>query len=85
MTDTFEYKGSTFTVQHEHDDSHGAPWDENDGHGVVSEWQHSYETPRGSWVLASDRRSQRFYNWYETMAIAKRDGWGLGPDDVANL
>lgn len=83
--DTFELGGSTFSVTLVHDDSHGAPWEVLDGHGVVSGWERAYETPRGCWVLSSDQHASQFYNWFETMAIAKRDEWGLAPDRVAAL
>lgn len=84
--DTFEHAGATYRVTLEHDDSHGAPWEECDGHGVVSGWERGYcDTPRDCWVLVSDRGGKRFYNWRETLAIAKRDGWGLAPDALAKL
>lgn len=83
--DTFEHGGAEFKVTFPYDDHHGAPWDESDGHGVVTDWEHACETPRGCWELCSDRRAKRFYNWRETMDIAKRDGWGLAPDALASL
>jgi len=82
--DTFEHKGVTFTFQTERDDGHGEPWKESDGHGVVSGWDFR-DAIRGEWVLARDRGYKRFYNWFETMAIAKRDGWGLHDDEIAKL
>jgi len=85
--DTFELNGATFTVEITHDDSHGAPWDENCGHGVVGKWERRdySDAPRGHWILATDRGSWRLYNWFETMAIAKRDGWGLCDEEKAKL
>ena len=74
--DTFEVNGATFRVEFEHDDCHGAPWVECDGHGPVTEWERREER-RGEWTLNSDRGSRRFYNWYEAMQIAKRDHWGI--------
>ena len=82
--DTFEYKGRGYRVKFEYDDSHGAPWKECDGHGVVSEWTTRDKAP-GERKLVSDRSSKRYYDIAETMKIAKRDGWGLGNDELAKL
>ena len=73
--DTFEHRGYTFHVRIEPDQDHGAPWEENDGHGIVSEWTTRDKAP-GERVLASDRSHRRYYDVVETLAIAKRDGWG---------
>lgn len=85
--DTFEYKGAKFRVEISYDDCGEAPWDRSDGHGVVTGWQRRdyVDPPRGFWRLNVDRHSERLYNWYETMAIAKRDGWGLCPEEIAKL
>ena len=82
--DTFEHKGRTYRVEFPYDDSHGAPWEECDGHGVVSDWTTRDKAP-GERVLVSDRSSKRYYDIAETMRIAKRDGWGLGNDKLADL
>lgn len=84
MRDTFEYKNKTFRLELEHDDSHGAPWEECDGHGVVSDWTSRDKLP-GERVLNADRHSKRYYDVAETMRIAKRDGWGLGNEAEAAL
>ena len=84
--DTFKLDGATFTVSIERDKDAFAPWKNSDGHGVVGRWdRRSTDAPRGHWVLASDRGSWRLYNWYETMQIAKRDGWGLCDKAMAGL
>lgn len=62
----------------------GAPWKNEDGHGPVSEWTTRDKEP-GERLLHKDRESKRFYDYAEAMAIAKRGGWGLGPDDLAEL
>ncbi|SDG92045.1 hypothetical protein SAMN05216466_10657 [Paraburkholderia phenazinium] len=60
-----------------HDDvDMGAPWEEHDGHGPVSDWTTRDKHP-GEWQLSSDHGSKRFYDAAEANAIAKRDGWGL--------
>ncbi|HDR9217360.1 TPA: hypothetical protein QDB35_000029 [Burkholderia vietnamiensis] len=65
-----------FRVNVENDDDKGAPWDEEDGHGPVSDWT-TRDQRRGEWVLSSDHGSKRFYDVAEANRIAKREGWGL--------
>jgi hypothetical protein len=83
---TFEVEamGFTFRARIEADCGMGEPWKEHDGHGVVSDWTTRDKRP-GEIVLASERRSRRYYNVQETMKLARRDGWGLGDDDKASL
>lgn len=91
MRDTFEHRGRTFSAETPYDDSHGAPWEECDGHGPVSEWKRaekwSYGANKapGEWVLHADRGSIRTYDAAEAQRIALRDGWGLAPADEAAL
>jgi hypothetical protein len=80
----FEHKGVLFIVSIERDELSRAPWEECEGHGVVTKWERR-GPERGEWVLSGDRYSHRFYNWRETLEIAKRDGWGLHPDCIAEL
>ena len=82
--DKFERGGRTFTFRTEFDDSHGAPWEEDDGHGVVSEWTTRDKAP-GERVLHADRSSKRYYDIAATMQIARKDGWGLCDADKAKL
>ncbi|MNQ25022.1 hypothetical protein D3C85_382340 [compost metagenome] len=88
--DTFERNGRTFRVFIEHDDDHGAPWEDSDGHGPVSDWTSRDKRP-GEWVVSSDGRgrarngSRRFYDAAEANRIAKRDGWGLCDEARAKL
>lgn len=70
--------GFTLTAQIEHDSYHGAPWEECDGHGPVSEWTTRAKLP-GELVLASDRQSKRYYDFADACRIARRDGWGFMP------
>lgn len=90
--DTFEHRGREFTFRTEHDDSHGAPWEECDGHGSVSEWKrhpfgHGTKPPKapGERILVWERGSYRTYDFAETIRIAKRDGWGLASKDEAEM
>lgn len=72
-----QFNGLRFRVIVESDDTAGAPWEDSDCHGVISDW-----TSRDKWpserVLSSDRGSKRFYNVQATQIIAIRDGWGFG-------
>lgn len=79
--DTFEHNGRTYLLQIEPDSDHGAPWDEEDGHGPVSEWTTRSKAP-GERVLHSDRRSFRYYDFAAAIMIAKRDGWDAKPYGV---
>lgn len=82
--DTFERGGRTFKVELPQDDFGRAPWEDDDGAGIVTEWTRRDKAP-GERLLHEDRGSRRFYNWQETTAKAKRDGWGLCDDEKAAL
>ena len=73
--DTFEAEGRTFRVTFPHDDTMGAPWEEHDFHGPVSDWTRRDKKP-GEMVLNQDRFSKRFYDFAESVRLARRDGWG---------
>jgi hypothetical protein len=76
--DTFTHKGYTFGISTEVDTDTGAPWEEADGHGVVSDWTRREKAPHER-VLVSDGRdngSKRFYDVRESMRLARKDGWG---------
>lgn len=77
--DTIEtdYKGYTIRVKVYHDPDMGPPWEEHDGHGIVSDWETRDKRP-GERVLCSDRNSHRFYDFAATMKKAKEEGWGCG-------
>lgn len=62
------------------DDCRDAPWDNEDGHGPVSEWVTRDKRP-GELVLNEDGRrhgkSYRYYDYAEACRIALADGWGM--------
>lgn len=68
-------------VKIEYDDDYGPPWENCDGHGVISDWERRSNT-NGRWTLAEDGYSRRYYDWKETLKIAKRDGWGTHNGDL---
>jgi hypothetical protein len=76
--------GFTVTATIHHDSDHGAPWDEEDGHGDVTGWrgygynQFPTKAP-GERVLVRDRRSARFYDFAGAVRKAKAEGWDAPP------
>lgn len=69
----------TFKVTVETDMHHGAPWEEEDGHGPVTGWERRDKLP-SELVLCEDRGMRLFYDYAEACRIALRDGWGIDPD-----
>lgn len=87
--DVIERAGLRFRVNFEQDCDYGAPWDECDGHGPVREgrtssYGHASKAP-GERVLGTTRWATWFYDVAAATELAKRDGWGLSPQDVADL
>lgn len=78
---TIERGGRTFRVNIEQDELRRAPWEDEDGHGIVSDWESRNKRP-GELVLCEDGRSKRFYDIPASIEIAKRDGWGLCPEEL---
>jgi hypothetical protein len=71
-----EHDGFTLTATIHADSDHGAPWDECDGRGPVSDWTRR-DKRAGELLLCSDRQSKRFYDFAEACQIAARDGWRM--------
>lgn len=76
--DTLEHNGRIYAVEILPDEHHGAPWEEEDGHGPVSGWTRRDKAP-GEMVLCKDRGMRRLYDFAEACRIARRDGWGFLP------
>lgn len=79
--------GFTLRARIEHDGDTGAPWEEHDGHGPVSDWRRRdyagrYDKRPGELLLCDDGRNARFYDFAEACRIAHRDGWNAKPYDV---
>lgn len=81
---TFQRDGLQFRMRVSRDDYIGAPWDEHEGHGVVSDWT-TREQGEGERVLATEANSHRFYDFAETLNIAERDAWGIDPERAKGL
>lgn len=77
-TETIERDGQKYLVSHYVDDTARIPWEECDGEGIVSEWTSRAKMP-GERVLASDRRSYRYYDIAATQAKAIEEGWDAEP------
>ncbi len=67
--------GYSATIELQHDSGHGAPWEECDGHGIVSDFETRKKRP-GELVLHELRSTTRFYDFAASVKIARRDGWG---------
>ncbi len=78
--DTFEHKGYTFRVK-VLDDHNDPPWEQEDGHGPVTDWVRRAKHP-SEWLLCSDHGLSRYYNFQEAMQTAKIEGWDAPPYGV---
>lgn len=79
-----EKEGYVFKVFLVDDCDNGEPWNNCDGHGPVSNWTTRDKHP-GEWVISSDHGTKRYYDAAEANRIAKRDGWGLNDEAMAEL
>lgn len=68
----------TFAVEYIDDQDAGAPWENSDGHGVVTDWQLRDKRP-GELILCTDHRAHRFYDYAASCRLALRDGWDAAP------
>lgn len=81
MTTKTTYRDHEIKIEVHHDEHMGEPWKEHDGHGIVSEWVRRDKKP-GELVLNESRGSFRYYDFAETLKIARRDGWGFLPGEL---
>jgi hypothetical protein len=83
--DILESNGFRFRVNIEADDTQGAPWECEDGHGPVTGWVSRNKGP-GERILNSERGgAHRFYDMQGATRQAWSEGWGLGADDIVTL
>jgi len=78
-TEDTERNGTEYRIEYYYDEDHNAPWIEEDGHGIISEWTTRDKHP-GEVAIATDGRSHRYYDVAATIDLAKRDGWGVSSD-----
>lgn len=89
MSETFTHNGHDFTVTIEHDTDMRHPWEEHDGHGVVRESRqphYSYCSDKKPWERplnhANRHECQFYYDMRATLALAKKDSWGVSPEVI---
>jgi hypothetical protein len=80
-SELLEEDGKQYRVDYSYDNTIGAPWEEYDGHGVVSEWTTREKRPSER-VLASEGRTRRYYDVALSQMRAISDGWVAAPYDV---
>lgn len=78
MKTEFTFEGLAFLVDIESDQDHSAPWEEEDGHGPVSDWTTRDKRP-GEMVLNQTRGAKRFYDFAAAVKQAKAEGWNAAP------
>lgn len=76
----FTHNCRVYTMMIERDDYHGAPWEEEDGHGPVTGWETRDKHP-GELVLNEDGAAKQFYDFAAACRLARRDGWGFLPGE----
>jgi hypothetical protein len=75
-TETRTILGHTFTIAWLSDSNATAPWENYEGHGVVTPWLSRDKHP-GELVLNDNGRgSKRFYDFADTCRVARADHWG---------
>jgi hypothetical protein len=82
--DTIEatHNGFRFVATVHRDSDMGAPWDEHDGYGPISDWTRRDKLP-GELILGADGALHRFYDFAEACRIALKDGWSSKPYDIS--
>lgn len=68
--------GLNFTVSVDRDEDMGAPWENHDGHGVVSKWVTRDKMPSER-LLSRSCSHKRYYDVAASTEIALRDSWGV--------
>ena len=90
-TSRITYKGVAFTVAKYYDEQHAPPWEEYDGHGVVTDYLFVADAdlvdPRSDFRPISrwDGNRRRYYDWGKSLDRARVEEWGLGDEQRAKL
>lgn len=82
------YTGCQFRITIQRDEDARPPWQDQDGHGIVTDWLPQNAREPGWRTLPSSGNAYRFYDFNGSYAMALRDGWdappyGGTPDDKA--
>lgn len=80
----FFKNGKNFRCNVRPDYGYGAPWEEADSHGVVSEWERRDKRPSER-ILCKDGACSRFYDVVESTRKALREGWGVQDSSCENM
>lgn len=72
------HKGYKFNLEIATDLDAGPPWEDCDGHGIVTDWQSTDcdDPPAGYRVLCEDRGIARYYDMNASLKKAIREQWG---------
>jgi hypothetical protein len=85
----FSHHGREFKAEFPDDFDHGMPWENDDGRGVVERIRYPYYSriPKapGDVVLWANRGDAILLKGAETRAKIRKEGGGLGPDEMAEL
>lgn len=89
MHDTIEKNGRMYRIAIEYDSDMGAPWEEYDGHGIVSKWT-TRDKRAGECLLKIGQSygmsgNRRFYDYAGTIKKAHAESWGLSDTNRATL
>lgn len=84
QTFDFEHNGKQFRAFIKCDYGSETPWDREDGHVDVSDWQRRDKRP-SEVIINEDRGSRRFVCLREAMVKATREGWGLSDEPMQAL
>ena len=77
----FLQNGKTFRCNIIPDDTYGAPWENADCYGIVSDWECRDKRPSER-VLCKDGAYSLFYDVTESIKKALREGWGPARENM---
>lgn len=80
-SEDFVHEGKSYRREIIADDRGAVPWEEEDGHGPVTDWTRRAKRP-GELVLAEDRGARLLYDFSAACELARRDGWGWLPGEL---
>lgn len=86
--DTIEVRGYEFKISIDVDHDFGAPWEERDCHGLVTDWLTRPKKPNEIILSRENSRSGgpcRFYDLQASVERALNDKWGLAPEELARF
>lgn len=89
-SETLVVDGVEVKVTYTYDEDSDPPWENCDGHGLVTGWMRRDKLPCER-VLCEDHRGgcnghgmRRYYDWQEACRRARKEGWNAEPYDAPN-